>query len=102
MHSIESIISITFLLIFFGVCINIINFQQSEFDFFKNNFYSISKSNYCSTLVDFSYIESIKEIKEDNCFSENNKIFVDELKESYSIASSIMKEGVVTKSEHYK
>lgn len=102
MHSIEAIIVILFLVSFFGICIGIVSFIDEEFINYKDKFESLSYSNYCSTLIDFFYIENISELKIDNCFGEKNVVFTNNLKNSYTI-SKIMKKSnlLVEKNEHY-
>lgn len=102
MHSIEAIIAIGFLISFFGICIITISIQNHEFNFYKEKFDSLNNANYCATIIDFSFIESIKEIKIENCFGNENLIYVDSLKKSYSIVK-VEKQGslLVEQNEHY-
>lgn len=102
MHSLEAIIALFFLISFFGIAIGLISFYNEEFIFYKEKYESLTYSNYCSTLIDYFYIESISKIEVDNCFGEDNVVFKDNLMYSYTIAK-IKKENnlLVEKNEHY-
>lgn len=104
MYSTEVIISILFLFLSFSLVIFSLNFQKEGFEDFLENKESLFSSNNCAALIDYSFSNSIQNIKIENCFGNENVVYGKDPKKTSRIITNVVKNIYleVEINEHYK
>ncbi len=103
MYSLEAIISLIVLLSFFGIVSSSIVIQNNHFNEFSiktNNYFEAIK---CATIIDFSFSNNVRRINIENCFGEDNSIFVKNSNQKIKLITKIKKMQYlgIDMDEHY-